>query len=167
MQNRFVEQPEGYKTSVRHSSACSVCKTEHRKEIDALLLHWTAYNDIVERYPQFTYWEIYNHCWRSGLAKHRAENIIAVCDKIIDRGMQLIGGAQPKSALPFAAKALDLRAELSGKIKRGVTVNNSVTIIEQQAKFDERLAKAAEKNPRLAGIDLVAVTDGKEKAEDN
>lgn len=101
--------------------------------------------EIETIYPEVNRKNVENHCRFYGLFDKRNDNLIGVCDAIINRGVSVLN--QVKVDATHIIKAAELRAKLQGKLQTGnnTNVNVNVAVGELQKKREENWALAQER----------------------
>jgi hypothetical protein len=69
----------------RHQRICSVCRHEHREEIDAAFISWRSPATIADEFGLTDRATIYRHAHALGLFPKRQRNIRAALERIIER----------------------------------------------------------------------------------
>ena len=99
-----------------HESRCSICKSEHRKEIDEKILLFKSSASLAVEYPGLNEHAIANHGRMTGLVDQRMKNKRGVLNAIIERGMGIMNTSGFRLDAGHVIKATELYAKLDGQL---------------------------------------------------
>jgi hypothetical protein len=116
-QNRSTKKDSGQ----HHARVCSICKSPHRREIEAEFFDWIPQAQIARDFKLSSRLVIHRHARAVGLFRKRDANVRAALSAFIERGARVKVTAQSFVAAAVALSKLD---EKGRSIERVESVNS-------------------------------------------
>ena len=130
-----------------HCAQCSICKSEHKDEVEAMYVAYRPLREIEEK-TELSQSAIHRHIQAfPELKERRRQNTLGICDYLIEKGLEAVENGTLRITPALLAEGFKMGAKVRGQlIDRTMDVSAALEgASDEELKFFEVTGRMPEK----------------------